>query len=118
MAGISMRSAPALRSLFVLLAETVMLYSRVAEAARIGAKQQRELSAAMVALEQVNLWFDTALKNMTHGLSMFDKDQRLIFCNAHYAEMHGLAPEQTKPGTTLAFRSERLCTIPKLRDRN
>ena len=87
--------------LFVLLTETVMLYARVAEAARIGAKQQRELSAAMVALEQVNLRFDTALKNMTHGLSMFDKDQRLILCNAHYCEMYGLTPEQTKPGTPL-----------------
>jgi diguanylate cyclase (GGDEF)-like protein/PAS domain S-box-containing protein len=48
-----------------------------------------------------NLRFDAALKNMAHGLSMFDKDQRLIVCNDRYYEMYGLTPDQTKPGTTL-----------------
>jgi diguanylate cyclase (GGDEF)-like protein/PAS domain S-box-containing protein len=48
-----------------------------------------------------NLRFDAALKNMAHGLSMFDKDQRLIVCNDRYYEMYGLTPDQTKSGTTL-----------------
>ena len=48
-----------------------------------------------------NLRFDAALKNMAHGLSMFDKNQRLIVCNDRYHEMYRLTPDQTKPGTTL-----------------
>jgi PAS domain S-box-containing protein len=94
--------------LFVLLAETMALYTRVATTARIGAQQQRELSAAVAALEQsklsleqVNLWFETALKNIAHGLSMFDKDQRLILCNERYSEMYGISGDQTRSGTTL-----------------
>jgi PAS domain S-box-containing protein len=87
--------------LFALLAETIVLYARVSAAARISAQQQAELSAAMAALAQVNFLFDTALKNIKHGLTMFDKDQRLILCNNGYKEIYGLTPEQTKPGTTL-----------------
>jgi diguanylate cyclase (GGDEF)-like protein/PAS domain S-box-containing protein len=72
----------------------------------LGALRQKKLSATMAALnrsnlslEQVNLWFDTALESMAHGLSMFDKDLRLIFCNERYSKMYGLTREQTKPGT-------------------
>jgi diguanylate cyclase (GGDEF)-like protein/PAS domain S-box-containing protein len=81
----------------------------------IGARRQRKLSSTVAALEQskislersklsleqTNLWFDTALKNMAHGLCMFDRDQRLIVCNDRYAEMYGLTRDQTRPGTTL-----------------
>src|SRR5262249_49809608 len=42
-----------------------------------------------------------AVDNMPQGLCMFDKDQKLIICNRHYAEIYGLAPEQTAPGTPL-----------------
>jgi PAS domain S-box-containing protein len=94
--------------LFVLLAETMLLYARLAAAARIGAQRQRELTATVAALEQsklsleqLNLWLDTALKNIAHGLSMFDKDQRLILCNDRYSEMYGISHDQTRPGTTL-----------------
>jgi PAS domain S-box-containing protein len=80
--------------LIALLAETMLLYTRLA-------RQQTDLSAAMSALEQVNLWFNTALKNMTQGLSMFDKDRRLILSNDRYGEIYGLRPDQIKPGTTL-----------------
>jgi diguanylate cyclase (GGDEF)-like protein len=74
----------------------------------IGMLRQRKLAAATAALEtskrsleQTNVLFDTALKNMAHGLSMFDHDQRLVVCNARYGEMYGLLPEVTKPGATL-----------------
>jgi two-component sensor histidine kinase len=53
-----------------------------------------------LSLEQVNSRLNVALKNMAHGLSMFDKDQRLILCNERYCEIYGIAPDQTKPGTT------------------
>src|SRR5215471_447881 len=80
--------------LVVLLTETMALYARLATMVR--ALEQSKLS-----LEQLNLWLDTALKNMTHGLSMFDKDQRLLLCHAHFNETYGLTPEQTKPGSSL-----------------
>ncbi len=74
----------------------------------IGARRQRKLAAATVALERskrslerTNLLFDTALRNMAHGLCMFDRDQRLVVCNERYGEMYGLAAELTKPGTEL-----------------
>ncbi len=74
----------------------------------IGLLRQLKLAAATTALErskrsleQTNVLFDTALKNMAHGLSMFDGDQHLVVCNARYREMYGLPPDLTRPGTTL-----------------
>ncbi len=73
-----------------------------------GATQQTQILATAAelrrskrSLEQSNLLLHTALKNMAHGLGMFDSEQRLVVCNARYGEMYGLSPEQTKPGTTL-----------------
>ena len=63
---------------------------------RTAALRERETE-----LQAQNLRFDAALKNMPHGLCMFDRDQRLIVCNERYGEMYGLAPDQTKPGATL-----------------
>ena len=42
-----------------------------------------------------------ALEGMRQGLIMFDGELRLIVCNAHYAQMYGLRPEHTQPGTSL-----------------
>ena len=74
----------------------------------MGAQRQRSLTAATGALErakrsleQTTVLFDTALKNMAHGLTMFDSDQRLVVCNWRYGEMYGLPPHLTVPGTTL-----------------
>jgi diguanylate cyclase (GGDEF)-like protein len=44
---------------------------------------------------------ELTLENMSQGLCMFDRNQRLVVCNRHYAQMYCLAPEQTAPGTTL-----------------
>jgi len=89
-------------------------YDRLAERAQLDAadsasnrpgidspQQGRELSGTMVALEQVNLWLHTALENMVHGLTMFDKHQRLILCNDRYREIYGHTPDRIKPGMTL-----------------
>jgi diguanylate cyclase (GGDEF)-like protein/PAS domain S-box-containing protein len=43
----------------------------------------------------------TTLRNMSQGVCMFDRSQRLLVCNDRYTEMYGLAAEQTKPGVTL-----------------
>ena len=41
------------------------------------------------------------LDNVAHGLVMIDSELRLIVCNRRYAEMYGLGPELTRPGTPL-----------------
>lgn len=60
-----------------------------------------ELMESKAQLESVILQLDVALNNMTHGLCMFDAQERLIVCNARYGEMFGLPAELTKPGTPL-----------------
>jgi diguanylate cyclase (GGDEF)-like protein/PAS domain S-box-containing protein len=60
-----------------------------------------ELRQSKLSLEQSNHLLNTALANMAHGLSMFDRDLRLVMCNDRYAEMYGLQPQLTKPGTPL-----------------
>ncbi|MEA2937524.1 MAG: hypothetical protein QOC56_1028, partial [Alphaproteobacteria bacterium] len=44
---------------------------------------------------------NAAINNMPQGLCMFDAEQKLIICNRRYAEIYGLPPEHTVPGTTL-----------------
>lgn len=49
-------------------------------------------------LETKNRLFDAAINNMAHGLSMFDRDERLIVCNQPYLDMYGLASSSIKVG--------------------
>jgi diguanylate cyclase (GGDEF)-like protein len=55
--------------------------------------REAELMAQIQRLE-------TALRNMTQGLCMYDSEQRLILCNWHYAQMYNIPPELTKRGTS------------------
>ena len=41
-----------------------------------------------------------AFAHMSHGLTMFDADERLIFCNQQYFDVYGLDPDLIKPGVT------------------
>jgi diguanylate cyclase (GGDEF)-like protein len=59
-----------------------------------------ELKQREQELQAQNLRFDTALNNMSQGLSMFDAEQRLVVCNERYTRLYGLPPELTRPGTT------------------
>src|SRR5215469_4583319 len=38
-----------------------------------------------------------AFAHMSHGLSMFDANERLIFCNRQYLDVYGLDPDLVKP---------------------
>ncbi|GBE43532.1 MAG TPA: PAS domain S-box protein [Rhizobiales bacterium] len=60
-----------------------------------------ELDQRDVDLIAQNERFNAALEHMSQGLSMFDREQRLIVCNQRYASMYGLSSEQTALGTTL-----------------
>src|SRR5262245_41530953 len=43
----------------------------------------------------------TALNNMTQGVVMFDRAERLLVCNDRYLEMYGLSRAQINPGCGL-----------------
>src|SRR5262249_39681069 len=43
----------------------------------------------------------TALNNMTQGVVMFDRAERLVVCNDRYLDMYGLSRDFVKPGSTL-----------------
>jgi diguanylate cyclase (GGDEF)-like protein len=58
-----------------------------------------ELLHKKAELERLNLQLDVAINNMPLGLSMFDAQDRLLVCNARYAEMYRLPGELTVPGT-------------------
>jgi diguanylate cyclase (GGDEF)-like protein len=60
-----------------------------------------QLIAREVELKQLNRRVDIALNNMTHGLCMFDAEQKLIVCNRTYVQMYALTPELARPGTLL-----------------
>ena len=49
-------------------------------------------SSASSELKSRNADLDAALANMTHGIAMFDADERLVVANQRYAEIYGLTP--------------------------
>ncbi|MFN3852840.1 MAG: PAS-domain containing protein [Phreatobacter sp.] len=59
----------------------------------------RERAAA--ELREQHRRFDAALNNMSHGLCMFDADERLIVCNDGYISIFRADPQVVKPGVTL-----------------
>lgn len=59
-------------------------------------KSESEASALMAAQ---NERFNCALENMSHGLTMFGPDQRLVICNRKYLELYGLPPSLGIAGT-------------------
>jgi diguanylate cyclase (GGDEF)-like protein len=60
----------------------------------------RALDRTVGELERQNFRFDTALNNMGHGLSMFDREQRLVVCNERYRQLYNLPAELCEPGST------------------
>jgi methyl-accepting chemotaxis protein len=69
------------------LAIAVTLVIALAVAAR---RMQMRLRQVMAALNQ-----------MSQGLCMFDKNQRIVVCNRQYVEMYRLSTDMVKPGSTL-----------------
>src|ERR1700722_18397188 len=69
---------------------------------------QHQSSQRRLTLEKQRL--DTAVDNMTQGLTLFDQSMRLIVCNQRYIEMYGLSPDKVKPGCSfrdlIAHRKE------------
>ena len=54
-------------------------------------------------LAEVTKNLDLALENMSQGLCLFDKDERLLLANKRYSEVFRIADDRVRPGVT--FRS-------------
>jgi diguanylate cyclase (GGDEF)-like protein/PAS domain S-box-containing protein len=65
------------------------------------AYREHHLAGTRSALKAQNLRFDAALNNMSHGLCMYDGNERLLVCNERYAEIYRLPPRLLKEGTPL-----------------
>jgi diguanylate cyclase (GGDEF)-like protein/PAS domain S-box-containing protein len=52
-------------------------------------------------LRRQKVCLDTAIDNMSQGLTMFDRSGRLVLCNRRYIEMYGLSPEVVRPGCSV-----------------
>jgi diguanylate cyclase (GGDEF)-like protein len=50
------------------------------------------------ALTEQNALLEAAMRYLPVGLSMFDRDQRLIMCNPAYRKLYGLSEELTRAG--------------------
>jgi diguanylate cyclase (GGDEF)-like protein len=69
----------------------------------ISARLRRTLLDAIVAAYENRLLarrFDTALNNMSHGLSMFNRDQRMVVSNRRLTELLGAQPDADAKGLT------------------
>jgi diguanylate cyclase (GGDEF)-like protein len=62
-------------------------------------RRQYEASRHRLMVQKQRL--DTAVNNMSHGLVLFDADQRLVLCNDRYIEMFNASRDVVKPGCTL-----------------
>jgi diguanylate cyclase (GGDEF)-like protein len=64
-------------------------------------ERTRELRAREAELQAQNMRFDAAISNMSQGLVMFDRDERLVISNQRYIQMYGLRPDSVRLGCTL-----------------
>ena len=70
-------------------------------------RQFRRLSKSESSLQGTSQQLDAALNNMAHGISMFDREQRLVVVNKQYAAMYNLTPRPAQAGHAGAINSRR-----------
>ena len=61
------------------------------------APAQRAAASASASSHSQNMRFDAAVNNMSQGLCMFDREQRLVICNRRYADIYSLPPDMVGP---------------------
>ena len=61
----------------------------------------REKDELAHSLAEQNFRFDAALANMSHGLCMFDAQNRLVVWNKRFCEIYGIAPEALSRGISI-----------------
>jgi diguanylate cyclase (GGDEF)-like protein/PAS domain S-box-containing protein len=76
-----------------------------AQAGKVAAEvAQTKAEAALEILragERQTALLNAAIENMSHGLLMFDAQERLVVFNNRYLQMHGLSADTVKPGCSL-----------------
>jgi diguanylate cyclase (GGDEF)-like protein/PAS domain S-box-containing protein len=76
-----------------------------AQAGQVAAEvAQAKAEAALEILwesEQQTARLNAAIENMSHGLLMFDAQERLVVFNSRWLQMHGLSADAVKPGCSL-----------------
>jgi diguanylate cyclase (GGDEF)-like protein/PAS domain S-box-containing protein len=70
----------------------------VAELARTKAEAAVEI---LRESERQTARLNGAIEHMSHGLLMFDAQERLVVLNSRFLEMHGLSADAVKPGCSL-----------------
>jgi diguanylate cyclase (GGDEF)-like protein len=63
--------------------------------------QFRQLGASEASLAEKSEMLDTAVRNMTQGLTMFDQELRLVLFNEQYLQIYNIPPSAMRPGMTL-----------------
>jgi diguanylate cyclase (GGDEF)-like protein len=97
----------AIGTLLAVLCSLLLLRALSAQVRRLMASEaslaQREAGLAEKSneLEQAYTRLDAALNNMSQGLCMFDKNERLVVCNDTYLRMYGLSSTQVARGCDL-----------------
>ena len=62
---------------------------------------EHDLRARIAALESQVMRYGTAIDNISQGVCLFDRFERLILSNRRYAEIYGLTADQVRAGTSL-----------------
>jgi PAS domain-containing protein len=58
------------------------------------------------SLDAQNRRFNAALENMSHGLSIFDAEMRIVTCNQRYLDIYKLSETEVRTGTPLSRIAE------------
>jgi diguanylate cyclase (GGDEF)-like protein/PAS domain S-box-containing protein len=61
---------------------------------------RNRLNLQQVLLKQRNEQLDAAMNNVSHGIAMFNAEQRLLICNSRFITIYGLSQDAVKPGVT------------------
>lgn len=74
-------------------------FGKLARAVQVFKRNTIALQRNTDEIHRLANWFDLALNNMQRGMTIFDRDQRLVMCNERYREMYGVPETSAKPGT-------------------
>ena len=89
----------AIGTLLAIICSSFLLWA-LSNRIRLLKNSEASLAAKSRELEVAKSQTDAAVNNISHGISMFDAEQRLVVCNGRYLEIYGLPSESIKPGTT------------------
>jgi diguanylate cyclase (GGDEF)-like protein len=71
--------------------------------------QARLVEEKAAELELANTRFNAALQHMSHGICVYDREQRIVVANPRYAQIYRLREDQVKPGTHIREMLQARC---------